>query len=148
MKAAGREKVSLSHLLTRCCLNDSRRDQSLASGLRSATDPSPVFRAALRRRRISIIKNAVPHFPSPSQTPVPPRMSVSSCDQSAATDFQNGQTALAWRAWERSEHGRCPAEQLRGCLLSIVACRTSLPSPLNASDWLPTGLAAGIHHLL
>ena len=112
----------------------------------------PDFRAALCRRRISIIENAVPYFPCLSQTPVPLRMSVSFCDQTIVCShwFSQGRQHKhgvpgALRAGPLS---RCPAEQLRGCLLSIVAYRTSLPSPLNTSDYLPTGLAVGIHHLL
>lgn len=138
MKAAHRENISLTFFVNVMLLKRLQTWPKLGIWASFCDRSKPSFRAALCRRRISIIENTVSHFPCLSQTPVPLRMSVSFCDQTIVCShwFSQGRqnncgVPGALRARPLS---RCPAEQLRGCLLSIVACRTSLPSPLNASD--------------
>lgn len=134
MKAARRENIPLTFVNV-MLLKRLQTWPKLGIGASLCDGSKPAFWAALCRRRISIIENTVPHFLCLSQTPVPLRMFVSFCDQTIVCShcFSQGRQHKrcvpgALRAQPLS---CCPAEQLRGCLLSIVA------GPHYYHHWMP-----------
>lgn len=88
-------------------------------------------------QRIYIIENAVPHFPSLSQTPClwgDVHQLALIKDNFPQTSISAGRTTQMWHAlsiFRRWPFSLFPAKQPRACLLPIPTFRSSLP------DWTP-----------